>query len=118
MSENAEQDRANFVLKPKTFESVNAPLKDEPSKPINVHTILKDNAHVHRAVAPLVLNFDKRLSNRKRDYLILMIAGNAALLVLMHFLPKDPLIRLLAWSGLALYSAAITWIIWGVMGHY
>ena len=61
MSENAEQDRSNFVLKPKTFESVNAPLKDEPTKPIDVHTILKDNnVHAHRGVAPLVLNFDKR----------------------------------------------------------
>jgi len=118
MSENAEHDRANFVLKPKTFESVNAPLKDEPTKPIDVHTILKDNIHAHRGVAPLVLNFDKKLSHRKRDYLVLMIVGNAVLLVLMYFLPKDPLIRVLAWSGLALYSAAVTWIIWGVMDHY
>ena len=118
MSENAGQDRANFVLKPKTFESVNAPLKDEPTKPINVHTILQDNLAARPNVAPLVLNFDKKLSNRKRDYLILMFVGNALLLVLMHFLPKDPLIRVLAWSGLALYSAAVTWIVWGVMGDY
>jgi hypothetical protein len=118
MSENAEEDRAKFVLKPKTFESVNAPLTEEVTKPIDVHAILQGNLATRGAVPPLVLNFEKKLSRRKRDYLILMIAGNALLLLLMSFLPKDPLIRVLGWSGLALYSAGVSWVIWGVMDDY
>jgi hypothetical protein len=118
MEEDTEQDRAKFVLKPKSFESVNVPLAEEPTKPIEVHTILQENLAVREAVTPLILNFEKKSSRRTRDYLILMAMGNGLILLVMNFLPRDPAFRTLGGTGLFLYSAGVTWVMWGVMDNY
>ena len=106
------------VLKPKPFETVNAPLAQETSQPIRVEDFLKDNLAVRETVAPLKLNLERKISKRKRDYLFLLVAGNLAILVVMYFLPRDPLLRMLGYSTLALYSLALSWIMWAVMGDY
>jgi hypothetical protein len=112
------QTPPQHALKPKPFETVNAPLSQEPSQPIRVEDILKDNLAVREAIAPLELDLERKISKRKRDYLFLLVAGNLAILVVIYFLPRDPLLRTLGYSMLALYTFALSWIMWAVMGDY
>ena len=118
MSDDAEPEPPKHVLKPTSFERVNAPLFEELSEPIEVKTILKDNLAVREAAAPFVLNLERKKSRRKRDYLFLLVGGGAAILLLKWALPPYPLLHVLGWSCLGLYSLGLTWLMWGVMDDY
>lgn len=118
MNGEAEGNRDKFVLKPKAFERVNEPLPQEASPAIEVRKILQDNLTSREAVAPLVLDLERKWSKRKRDYIFLLLVGNALIFILARFLPADPLMRVLGWSALGLYSVTLTWLMWGVMDDY
>jgi len=118
MEDDAERVREKFELKPKPFEMVNAPLSQEPSEPIQVEKILRDNLKIGNEAKPFVLDLEKKTSRRKRDYILLMVGGNAVILLLFSFLPHDPLVRLFGWSAVGLFSLAVTWVMWGVMDNY
>ena len=101
-----------------TFERVNAPLAEEKTESIKVDQILRDNLRLGEAAKPIELDLTKRTSRRKRDYLLLLAVGNALIIFAFSLAPKDPLLRVLAWSSLGLYSAGLTWLMWGVMDDY
>ncbi|MEO7598178.1 MAG: hypothetical protein ABIV50_04555 [Opitutus sp.] len=118
MNADAEPENRKFELKPKPYEKVNAPISAESSEPIKVESILRDNLAVRETSRPLVLDLNQKMPRRKRDYLILLIGGNALLLLGISFLPKDPLLHTLGYSALGLYSVALTWLMWAVMDSY
>ncbi|MEO6002585.1 MAG: hypothetical protein ABIZ04_16005 [Opitutus sp.] len=101
-----------------TFERVNAPLSEEKTEPIKVDQILRDNLRVREETKPFELDLRRQTSRRKRDYLLLLAGGNALIVLAFSFAPKDPLLRVLCWSSLALYSLGLTWLMWGVMDDY
>ena len=118
MKDEAEPEIRKFELKPKPFETVNAPISAETSQPIKVESILRDNLAVREDSKPLVLDLNQKMPRRKRDYIVLLLGGNALLFLGITFLPDDPLMRTLGWSALGLYSAGLTWLMWAVMDSY
>jgi hypothetical protein len=118
MKDEPEPESRKFELKPKPFETVNAPISSEASEPIKVESILRDNLAIREDHKPLVLDLNQKMPRRKRDYLLLLVVGNALLFVGIQFLPNDPLLHTLGWSAMGLYSAALTWLMWAVMDSY
>ena len=107
-----------FGLKPKEFEKVNAPVPEEPSAPIRVEDILQQNLAVRETVKPLELDLETKMSRRTRDYLFLLIGGDVLILIGMFFTAKDPTLRVLGFSALALYSLGITGFCFLIMDRY
>ena len=118
MDEDSFTSGKKFVLKPKSFERVNAPVPHEPSDSIKVEAILKQNLSSREEFSPLILDLTKKVSRRKRDFLALLAIGNGLILSVMLLLPSDPLFRTLGWSASGLYSAGLSWLVWGVMDDY
>ena len=86
-----------------------------------VHEILRENlARANDAGLNELSEKKKRPSRRKRDYWILMIAGNSLLAFLFAGAVASKNAFLMAFSagGIGLISAGATWIMWHVMDDY
>lgn len=104
--------------------SVPGPVLSPEAKPVGeneVHAILRENAAVEQAaglnnLAPL----PPRRSHRKRDYALLMIAGNGFFAILATFGLRTSNVILFVSSiaAIGLISAAVTWVIWFLMDDY
>lgn len=102
------------------FESVNAPADDAAPRPVDVHEMLRDNLE-HEKFAGLheLKPLPPRRSRRRRDYWLLLCAGNLALgLVAAWFGPGAAMPFLCAIVGIGLFTAATIWLMWFVMGDY
>jgi len=58
---------------------------------------------------------ERRKSTRWRDYLLIMIPGNGALLLILGFQFDNPYVSVPAFAGIVLLSISTTWVIWVVM---
>ena len=117
MTDSPESGKSKFTFKAKPFERVN-PLGPEGRAPSNdVHSILEQNKVVADASAE-PLEFTPRRSRRKSDYVFAMICGNAAMIVIVAFLPKNAVTLAFGFSGMVLYSVGVTWVMWMVMDDY
>ena len=79
----------------------------------DVHAILRDN-HTRAEAAGLNKLTPKptRKSKRLRDYLVLLLGGNVALLMAFRLQP------IFAGAGLVLFNVGLAWIMWVVMDDY
>ncbi len=60
----------------------------------------------------------KRRSRRRRDYWLLMIAGNAVFLTFAGLFPTNIMAVAYGLLGAIIYSAALTWLMFGVLDDY
>ncbi len=100
------------------------PAATPPPKPAgpasDVHQMLTENLAVANAaglnrVAPT----QGRPSKRKRDYILVMIAGNGGLLAVFAVVIGFNLFScLFLGMGMIFFSSAATWIMWHVMDDY
>ncbi len=78
-----------------------------------VHAMLRDNlAHANAAGLNDVAPQPRRKSKRTRDYLLLLVSGNA--IIALGFILQP----VFAGAGLVLFNIGLTWIMWVVMGDY
>ena len=85
----------------------------------DVHAILRDNlARAEAAglnqIAPPV----PRPSRRKRDYWVLVIAGNTLFASVALMGRGSPVMFVSGIAGCAVITAGLTWVMWGVMDDY
>jgi hypothetical protein len=79
----------------------------------DVLAILRENhARAEAAGLNAITPPPKRKSKRLRDYLVLMVAGNAYFIAGLYINP------VFAGAGLVLFNISLTWIIWVVMDKY
>jgi len=102
----------------KEIERVNPPAGTEMSGDrIDVYAILQENLRKSLPTEKPV-DMTRRESRRKRDYWLLLVAGNAAFAAVLAFTHINRVSLLFAFSGMIFFTAAITWVMWGVMGDY
>ena len=85
--------------------------------PLDPAQILAENQRIEARYAKAVDTTPPR-SHRGRDYWIVLLLGNALLAGLIAILPKNPVVLLFGLSGIVMFSAGITWVMWVVMGDY
>lgn len=85
--------------------------------PIDPRQILAENQRIEARYAKPV-DLSRPRSRRARDYWIAMILGNVLIAGLVAILPKNPVVLLFGLSGLVMFSAGITWVMWVVMSDY
>jgi hypothetical protein len=99
-----------------------APLaqKNRAAPANEVHAMLNENlARANAAGLNQVALPPKRLSRRKRDYWLIMLAGNGGLLtVFALFIGFNLYSTMFALFGLTFFSCGVTWIMWHVMDDY
>lgn len=84
-----------------------------------VHEILRANLNqANEAGLNEVVLRPKRISRRKRDYWLMLIGGNLALVGLVLVLQKNVVTLVFGGSGIIFYSIGLTWIMWFVMDDY
>jgi len=94
------------------------PSREEAFAGVDIRDILQDNlSRQLKHEKPLGAETRRFGRRRRRDYIALMIGGNALLLLVLILVP-DLLVRVGAGAGMVLYSIGITWILYGVMSDY
>ena len=82
---------------------------------VDVGEILKDNRDKQLENEAFTVTDHPR--RKRRDYLVLMVAVNLLLVLPMVFVP-NLLVVVSCLAGMVLFSVAISWVMWGVMGEY
>ncbi len=124
------ETRSPFKLKPKTdFVVTNPPIPRGETSPAHDVWALRQTAGDGTRppvpppgspelefpdLEPLPVRPNKKL----RDYLVLMIGGNGVLGLLTLLGWGDPFLMACGVGGMACFSLALTWVMWGVMGRY
>ena len=84
-----------------------------------VHAMLAENAaHANAAGLNHVALPPKRRSKRKRDYWLLMIAGNGVLLTLVLLNRSNAVVFVSGIAGMGLFTAGFSWVMWQIMSDY
>lgn len=135
---DSEPPRRTFELKPKTFTSLNAPPGSaEPRIDVRDHLATANaprragpEAGVSAAreavrsaeplrETPVMTGWTPRRSRRKRHYLILAIVGALCFGLAGYWAHgRSPLIFTTLMSLLALYQAALAWLMWQIIDDY
>ena len=116
------EDKAprRYELKPKTFERLNAePGTQAHSDDHDVYAIRRD-LRAREMAAGLDATSPKpaKMSRRKKDYLLLMIAGNLLFLTFLVNGRGNVMVMVYSFSGMILYSISVSWIMWQIMSDY
>lgn len=128
MPAEADPPRQRYGFKPKEFEAVNAPRPEsgEPPAPtpaLNDVYALRQELRAREIAAgldTLAPPARPRANRRRRDYWLLMALINGTLLPLAVWGLRtgNAVLFVYALSGAAFASAAVTWVIWGLMDRY
>jgi len=128
MPEEPEPPRKLYGFKPKEFEAVNAPRPEAgeapaPTPALNDVYALRQELREREIATGLdtLKPPDRPRSNRRRrDYWLLMVLINGTLLPLAVWGLRtgNAVLFVYALSGAAFASAAVTWIIWGLLDRY
>ena len=89
---------------------------EEDHERVDVGQILKANQAMKANEDEFKVVFHPR--RKRRDYIVLMTAGNLALLIPVILSMPNVFILASCLVGMVLFSAAISWIMWGVLGNY
>lgn len=124
--DEANPPRKVYALKPKEFERVNAPRPEagEPSAPPplanDIFTMQRDLREREIASGMDVLKpADRpRTKRRRRDYWLLMLVGNIAIVGTAALVGWNIMTVVYALAGVILYAIGLTWVMWFVMGDY
>ena len=98
------------------FEAVNAPTATPTPAPTDVYQVLQDNlAHENAAGMNVVKPVPPRPSRRKRDFWLVLIGGNLAIMASVGFTSINVMTVIYGFAGVILLSSGLTWIMWFVM---
>ena len=101
------------------FEAVNAPIAAPTPAPTDVYQVLQDNlAHENAAGMNVVKPVPPRRSRRKRDFWLVMIGGNLAIMASVGATNINVMTVIYGFAGVILLSSGLTWIMWFVMDDY
>jgi hypothetical protein len=90
-----------------------------PSAVHDVHALLRDNLAreqgrpINQPIVP-----KRKKSRRRRDFLIALIGGNLAIVLMVALVGPNPISLLYGLSGITLLSVGLTWILFFVMDDY
>lgn len=94
------------------------PAGPKAGDPNDVYAVLERNRVSEKKFGGDEVEFKKIPSRRKRDYWLLLICGNLAILAPGVILGASATTMSAVAGGLLLYSLGLTWIMWQVMGKY
>ena len=101
------------------FEAVNAPTAIPTPAPTDVYQVLQDNLARENAVGLNVVKpVPPRRSRRKRDFWLVLIGGNLAIMASVGFTSINVMTVICGFAGVILLSSGLTWIMWFVMDDY
>ncbi len=89
--------------------------KDDPN---DVYAVLEANRAVEKKSGLNEVEIREIKSRRKRDYLILMIGGNLAILGGVALGGFNIVSVIFGLAGLIMFTLSLTWIMWQVMNKY
>ncbi len=102
-----------FTFKTAEFERLNAADGERTSDPNRVRAHLDENLRrSNDAGLNDVVFTPRRPSRRTRDYIVVMILANLALLLGTVISP------VFGAAGLVIFNVGFTWVVWGVMDDY
>lgn len=128
--DDADPPRKNYALKPKEFERLNAPRPDahspappEPTPAANdVFAIQRQlrEREIAAGMDELAPPHRPVRRRRKRDYWLLTILTNGALipLALWGYRTSNAVLFVSCIAGIALVNIALAWIMWVLMDNY
>jgi len=101
------------------FEAVNAPTATPTPVPTDVYQVLRDNlARENAAGLNVVRPVPKRPSRRKRDFWLVLIGGNLAIMASVGFTSINVMTVIYGFAGVILLSSGLTWVMWFVLDDY
>ena len=93
----------------------NTPKAGDPN---DVHAVLQRNRVAEKKSDGDAVEFKKIPSRRKREYWLLLICGNLAILAPSVILGANAMTVGAGLGGVIIYSIGLTWVMWQVMGKY
>lgn len=121
MPDEAGPPRKVYGLKPKEFERVNT-AEPGPAAPRANDVFAIQREQREREIASgmdeLKPNDRPQSKRRRRDYWLLLLGGNLALIAAALLAGLNVVTAVYVFSGVVLYSIALTWIMWFVMDDY
>jgi hypothetical protein len=114
---NDSTPRAPLKLGTAKFEAVNTPSSDTPP-PTDVHEVLRENLRREQAAGMYDIPPPRRRSRRRLDYWLVLIAGNLAITAFIYLTRANAITVVFGVSGIVLFSAGLTWIMWVLMDDY
>lgn len=121
MHDEPEPPRQTFVFKPKEFERLNQPTPNEPVPPANdIFAIQRDLRQREIASGRDELSPPTRpaRSRRRRDFWLLLVLGNGALVTIGVVARLNPVVLVYAFAGVVLFTIGLIWTMWFVMDDY
>ena len=101
------------------FEAVNPPSTAPTPAPTDVYQVLQDNlARENAAGLNAVKLQPRRRSRRKRDFWLVMIGGNLAIMASVGATNINVMTVIYGFASVILLSSGLTWIMWFVMDDY
>ncbi|MEO6567645.1 MAG: hypothetical protein ABIO94_02680 [Opitutaceae bacterium] len=121
MPDEPDPPRKIYQLGKAGFEPVNVPPETPgaaaPAQDVQAH--LRDNlARANAAGLNKIDDRPPRPSRRKRDYWMLFLLGNGVLGAALLYFGPETLGGAFAVSAMIFFSAALTWVMFGVMSKY
>lgn len=108
--------RPHYTLAPRPVECVNA---TGPGNAPSVQDLLRVNLdHECAANQGLLAPQATRPNRRRRDYLLLVVAGNALAALAWTILPASPFTLVPLFSFVVMFNISVPWILFGVMDRY
>lgn len=86
--------------------------------PNDVFAILRANRAVEDQAGLSDIEIREIKSRRKRDYWLLLIGGNLAIIGIVFLSGFNVISAVFGLAGLVLFSLSVTWIMWQVMNKY
>lgn len=123
--------RRQFQFKTREFENVNQPPAPAAAGPapagtpppllppaaVDVMEIVRENTRIQTGYEK-PLDLTPPPNRRRRDYLILMVAANGFFVTSLILGRGNASVMVFSFSGIVITSAALTWVMYGVMGRY
>lgn len=90
----------------------------KPGDPNDVHVVLQQNRAVEQKLGLNELQIKEIKSRRKRDFLLMLLGGNLLIVTLIIITGFNVISVIFGFAGIVIFSLALTWIMWQVMGKY
>ena len=111
------QDHLRYAQSNPRAASPSGPLPKVPEN--EIHAILRGNVARSKSAGLEELEpLPKRRSRRKLDFFITLVAGNLVILACAMASGFNSAVMTCALGGVALFTVAITWVMWFVMDDY
>jgi hypothetical protein len=86
--------------------------------PNDVYAVLEENRTRERQLGKDEIAIKKIKSKRRRDYLLLLVLGNLAIVTMVALGGFNPISMIFGLAGIIILSLGATWVMWFVMDRY